>query len=94
MAEINDISDIAWQKLAVAIVAQACVDYGKVCKVLNKDPKDKDAREAIDGLKQFFKGQWLQMLCDYEGESLMKMIEKRFPNQRKRSNAMRYFCEL
>jgi hypothetical protein len=88
MAEINNICDLAWQKLSVAIVAQACVDYGKICKALQEEPDNEEIKQTKDSLTQFFRGQWIQMLCDYDGEALMKMTERRFLNSRKRANTM------
>jgi hypothetical protein len=91
MAEINNICDLAWQKLAVAIVAQGCVDYGKICKALQEEPDNEEAKQMKENLKKFFRGDWIQMLCDYDGEALMQKTEKRFLNNRKRANAMCFF---
>ena len=77
MAEIKNITDLAWQKLAVAVVAQACVDYGKICKALQEEPDDEEIINVKNNLKKFFRGEWFQMLCEYNGEELMKKTERR-----------------
>ena len=91
MPELNNFNDIAWQKLAVAVVAQACVDYGKICKALQEEPGDEEIIDVKNNLKKFFRGEWIQMLCDYDGEALMQKTEKRFLANRKRANAMCFF---
>ena len=91
MPELNNICDLAWQKLAVAVVAQACVDYGKICKALQEEPDDEEIINVKNNLKKFFRGEWIQMLCDYDGEALMQKTEKRFLTNRKRANAMCFF---
>ena len=66
-----------FQRLAMAIVKQAVLDYRKALQTLKYSPKNKAALAERDSLEQFFRSQWFSILCDLDGEELMVMIRTR-----------------
>lgn len=65
----------AYEHLAKGIVIQAIEDYRKVLhgNTINRYGKlKKDKKE----LEKFFKSQWFHFLCDWDGVTLMKIIQE------------------
>lgn len=61
-------TDENYEKLAVAIVKQAVIDYRK--------SKDEETRKSIE---RFFRSEWFYTLTDVDGEILIKKLH----NERK-----------
>ena len=66
-----------YQRLAMAIVKQAVLDYRKALQTLKYSPRDQGALAEKDSLERFFRSQWFSILCDLDGEELMRMIRTR-----------------
>lgn len=66
-----------FQRLAMAIVKQAVLDYHKVLQTLKYSPHDRGALAEKDSLEVFFRSQWFSVLCDLDGEELITMIRTR-----------------
>lgn len=66
-----------YKRLAMAIVKQAVLDYHKALRTLKYSPRDKKALSERDSLEQFFCSQWFSVLCDFDGEELMRMVQTR-----------------
>lgn len=67
--------DEAFEHLAKGIVIQAIEDYRKVLhgNTINRYGKlKKDKKE----LEKFFASQWFNFLCDWDGVTLMKIIQE------------------
>ena len=78
--------------LRFAIVKQAVLDYDSASKWLRKHPpKGNDdysrvcSRNARQGVKieceKFFRSQWYAMLCDIDGEVMMRTIRQKYYNR-------------
>ena len=70
----------AFERLAAAIVLQAVRDYRDAFVTL-KNARRKSSRlfesqKMLDDCKRFFHSEWFGALCTYDGEKLMKQIEK------------------
>lgn len=76
---LNDGLD-PYQALANAIVQNAAEDYRAALKRLDKDPENIIARAEVTELKRFFRSQWYEILTDVDGEYLIKMLEKEYPD--------------
>jgi len=76
---LNDGLD-PYQALANAIVQNAAEDYRAALKRLNNDPENIIAKAEIKELKRFFRSQWYETLTSLDGEYLMKMLEKEYPD--------------
>ena len=66
-----------YEKLAMAIVKQAAMDYKKVLSILRYDPHDKKALIERESLERFFRSRWFSILCNLDGEELMQMVRTR-----------------
>ena len=69
-----------YQALANAIVQNAAEDYRAALKRLNKDPENIIAKSEIKELKRFFRSQWYELLTSIDGEYLITMLEKEYPD--------------
>ena len=68
-----------YQALANAIVKTAADDYRTVMKRLAKNPENSIARSSAKDLRKFFRSQWYSVLTDIDGEYLLGMLDKEFP---------------
>lgn len=70
----------AYERLAAAIVMQAVKDYRSAFSFLKnarrKSRKTYEAENKLNNCKRFFRSEWFGQLCEYDGEKLMKQIEK------------------
>ena len=66
-----------YQRLAMAILKQAVLDYRKAVRTLKYSPRDQKALSEKDNLERFFRSQWFSILCDLDGEELMRMARTR-----------------
>jgi hypothetical protein len=76
---VNDGLD-PYQALANAVVQNAAEDYRAVLKRLNKDPENVIAKAEVQELKRFFRSQWYEVLTEVDGEYLINMLEKEYPD--------------
>lgn len=83
------LSDRGLNELRFAIVQQACKDYETSLGYLRKHKgttgwQSRKALEMIrlrDECTSFFRSEYFSLLCDLEGEEIMKMIRKKFYNR-------------
>ena len=76
---VNDGLD-PYQALATAVVQNAAEDYRAALKRLNKDPENVIAKAEVQELKRFFRSQWYEVLTEVDGEYLINMLEKEYPD--------------
>ena len=79
MERIN-ICDGGLDNLKNAIVIQAAEDYlyvKKLCYAFNRQPT-KDEQAMVDDCIRFFHSEWYMMLCDMDGDDLLKKLDKHF----------------
>ena len=81
-------SDKGLDDLRFAIIQQACKDYEASLKYLRNHPeKDWQSRKTLQAIRMkdecetFFRSQYFSLLCDLEGEEIMRMIRKKFYNR-------------
>ena len=69
-----------YERLAQAIVTQAAKDYVSSLRKINRYKKDSDkalaAEKMLDETNRFFHSGWFSMLCNLDGEKLVKMLRK------------------
>lgn len=63
-----------YEELALAIVKQACKDYKAVVHRLLRKPEDEPALQMKADIEHFFRSGWFAILCELDGEVLMKRI--------------------
>lgn len=65
-----------YDKLADAIIGQACSDYVKALKKISNGTLDKSVYDEKRRLEAFFKSDWFDVLAGglYNGEKLMNHI--------------------
>lgn len=69
-----------YQALANAVVQNAAEEYRAALKRLDKDPDNVIAKAEVQELKRFFRSQWYEVLTEVDGEYLMEMLEKEYPD--------------
>lgn len=70
-----------YQNLANGIVEQAASDYRRALKGLKNKPDDPDAYlwiKTVVECEKFFKGEWIKVLTNIDGESIMNKIKDEF----------------
>ena len=80
-------TNIGFENLSAAIVRQAVYDYTKYLQRKRKLENRKMTDDVIEKLsflydqirtiEQFFRSQWFQVLCSYDGESMISAIKKK-----------------
>ena len=69
-----------YERLAQAIVVQAAKDYVSSMKGLNRYKKGSNkalaAEKMLDETNRFFHSGWFSMLCDLDGDKIVKMLRK------------------
>lgn len=83
------LSDRGLEELKFEIVRRACIDYETSLRYLRKhsDKKGWQGRKTQEMIKlrddciRFFQSQYFSLLCDLDGEEIMKAIRKKFYNR-------------
>ena len=83
------LSDRGLNELKFSIIRRACEDYETSLRYLRKHPQQKgwqsrktlQAKRMKDECETFFRSQYFSLLCDLEGEEIMRMIRKKFYNR-------------
>ena len=73
------LDDSGTERLAVAIVKQACDDYEKVLRQMLRKPSPavlRSLKEEKAEQEQFFLSPWFETLVDIDGRWLMKKLQK------------------
>lgn len=71
------------KRLAMGIVKKALDDYTSAIKSLIKNPNDAYALYKKRTLEKWFRSEDYKILCDVDGEKLMKLIlEKKFTKKK------------
>ncbi len=65
-----------YEELANAIVVEACKDYRRALRKLEKKPRDKESLSTKRDCEKFFKGKWFKSLTNLDGQKLMEMLRK------------------
>ena len=66
--------DDCYTELAAAVVKQACKDYKAAIHRLLREHDHEAALRMQADVEKFFRSAWFTMLCDFDGEALMKQI--------------------
>lgn len=88
----DEINDIGIENLRFAIVKQAILDYEGALKWLRKHGNHVEQTQGYqhslntrkwtkEECEYFFKSEWFGMLCDIDGEVMMRTIRKKFYNR-------------
>ena len=72
----SDIHDVGYYGLANAIIIKAIKDYRSAIKRVKKNKNDSRAISRINEVRRFFRSQYFQSLCDYDGEYIIEKVEK------------------
>lgn len=65
-----------YELLAAAIIRQAALDYRKILKKCQDNPRITDYQYARSELERFFRSSHFAFLSDLNGEVLMRNIQK------------------
>lgn len=68
----TEINSCGLENLRYAIVRQAISDYRGILSHTLKETSNCNKRE----LEKFFKSQWFNEICDYDGNKLMRQIKE------------------
>ena len=69
-AEYHD----GWSELAAAVVGQACKDYVRALVGRHQHPERPKHAQDIKECERFFKSSWYEMLCDVDGQLLIRKL--------------------
>ena len=75
------IDNACYNRLANAIIAQAAEDYRRVLHNRRYPPEKEETGFNETELKTFFHSQWLEFLGDWDGDTIMSIVERRFENE-------------
>lgn len=67
-----------YEKLALAIVEQAILDYKQAVKCLETETDRKEIckhEHTIFEVERFFKSKWCDVLTDYKGKYYLKLLQ-------------------
>ncbi len=64
-----------WDGLRLSIVIQAAQDYEGALK--GKRLEDVSPRQRVGELELFFRSPWFEMLCDLDGEIMIRKIRRK-----------------
>lgn len=67
-----------WLNLAQAVVKSAANDYRFALKRLAADPGNRSAQASARELETFFRSGWFHILCDLDGDLLIRNVRKEF----------------
>ena len=65
-------NDYGYRELADAVVLQAVNDYRRAVNRLLCKASDAKAHHDIHEIEAFFRSGWFQVLCDLDGEELLR----------------------
>lgn len=65
-----------YERLAVAVVKQAALDYDRALRKLKRKPYDSEAFRMVNDCERFFRNE-ISMYSEIDGECIMKEIRKR-----------------
>jgi hypothetical protein len=68
-------SEDGYRNLADAIIMQAVHDYRRSVKLLIRKPYSAKAHHDKQEVETFFRGGWFQVLCNLDGQELLKKLE-------------------
>ncbi len=69
-------ADSRYRDLADAIILQAVTDYRRAYWKLRRCKHHQEALETITECEQFFQSTWFSMLCDLDGEKLLRDVKR------------------
>ena len=80
MARINpnDLDLEACQRLGMAVVKQAVLEYAAALRRLDKNPDDGIALDKVRSNENFFRGETYMLYCDIDGEKIIEIVRKRY----------------
>lgn len=64
-----------YRNLADSIIMQAVHDYRRSVKQLIRKPYSLKAHHDKQAVEAFFRGGWFQVLCNLDGQELLKKLE-------------------
>ena len=74
-----------YQLLADAIVFLAVQDYRVAYELACKNPRNKEYQNQLAVLRRFFRSAWYDILCNTDGEYMIRKIEESVRSMRKHS---------
>lgn len=72
-------------RLAGGIVRQAIRDYLEFGMMHLNVPSNKEYKEAVEEIEEFFLSDWFYYLCDLDGERLLRMLKRHVQKEFKKS---------
>jgi len=73
-----------YENLANAIVLKAVRDYRKALKALQKNYRNKKAKDEIKSIEKFFNSDWFNTLTKIDPKKLLEDLHKEAEDERKR----------
>ena len=74
------------QMLANAIVLQAAKDYRELCRKIEKNPNNHEARREIKMIEDFFLNGSVDIFTAADGATILKKLKEQLRNERKSNN--------
>lgn len=69
-----------WEALAMGIIKQAIMDYRSAFNRLKEKPDDDKSQWKVDEIKNFFRSEYFNAICDFDPEWLIRKIESECEN--------------
>ena len=73
---MGEIGIEAYENLANAVIIQAVHDYRKAYGKVLRGRSDKNTRDKIEELEQFFTGEWIEVLTSLDGNLILNTIRR------------------
>ena len=67
--------DIAYERLAAAIVEQAAKDYRAATRKLKREPGHEPAIQRIKEVERFIRSDWFKCLTDIDPNAMLKTLK-------------------
>lgn len=71
----SSILDSGWRVLADAIILKAVDDYRRLLRRQKKHPYNLDLDRDVHRIERFFHSKWFGMLCDLDGQKLLRDLK-------------------
>lgn len=90
MKQMNMTNEAA-ETLAHQIIFQAVKDYRIALNTIYKNNESESAFHMIEEVRRFFHSDWYKQLTTFDGDDLLKMIEKDFKEKMKKRKKKKVF---
>ena len=66
----------AWERLAIAVSAQAAEDYRDARKLLRRNPSSRRALRMLEEVEDFYLSPWFRYLYGTAGEQIVRRLRR------------------